>query len=362
MTLRRVLTGVGVVLVLAAASYVLADPAISDPTVPAWEPEAGVLGTITLYDGTGAPVTGGELDGHPAVAYAAASGPGRTGDTKAQLKIFTPLVGVLPVLWNGDTLTGATDYPAKSAPAPVRNLTVPVATGTAGDLSVADFVEELPNLLTQPGYANLYELRLYTSGPGQTQNVAYFRVDIEVSGASWSVVYPSGGSTGPGGPTGGQTSGGQTTGPAAPTTVTVTTTVTATETAPGTTPPDTTTPTTAAPTTAPATTAAAVTVPPAGPPATGAPAGEPSTLQPVAVGAITPTALPAPSGSATTPSPAPAPPGSGGPTAPLGGRLSLAGNSTSAAAFAGLGLAVVVASAGGVAAAVSIRRRNAGRF
>ena len=48
--------------------------------------------------------------------YAAATGPGRAGDTKAQLKAYTPQVGVLPGLWSGDILTGSTNYPATGAP------------------------------------------------------------------------------------------------------------------------------------------------------------------------------------------------------------------------------------------------------
>ncbi|HKD97415.1 MAG TPA: Ig-like domain-containing protein [Micromonosporaceae bacterium] len=173
---------------------------------PAWEPEPGVLGSISFFDANGTEVTSGDIGQHPSAFYAAASGPGRDGDTKAQLKAFTPQVGVPPPLWTGDTLTGATDYPNTNAPPNIAAMTVPVAAGTPGDLSLADYISEFPNNLPDPGYTNLYELRLYTSGPGRTQDVLYFRTDIRVTilgqnngefTGVWDVVYPpTGGATG----------------------------------------------------------------------------------------------------------------------------------------------------------------------
>ena len=58
-----------------------------------------------------------------------------------------------------------------------------------------DYISEIPeHLSTQAGYQNLYEIRLYTSGPGQSQGVTYYRADIQVNTAAdtWSVVFPAG--------------------------------------------------------------------------------------------------------------------------------------------------------------------------
>lgn len=187
------------------AAITMAAVAVGGPahaaTTPGWEPDANALGTVAFYDADGDQVTGGSLGDHPVAWYSVASGDGRTGDTKAQLRAYTPQEGVSPASWSGDTLTASTDYPNTAAPSAVAGLTVPVASGSADDLSLADYIGELPNTSATDGYAGLYELRLYTSGPGQSPSAAYFRADIEVSvtgsgpdglpTGTWTVVYPS---------------------------------------------------------------------------------------------------------------------------------------------------------------------------
>jgi len=177
-----------------------AGAALADTTV-GWEPDANALGAVSFYDADGNQVTGGSLGDHPVAWYSVASGDGRTGDTKAQLRAFTPQAGIDPGAWTGDTLTGSTNYPNAAAPAAIAGLTVPVASGAADDFSLADYISELPNTSTADGYANLYELRLYTSGPGQSSSSVYYRADIEVAVTgtdsdglpigTWTAVYPT---------------------------------------------------------------------------------------------------------------------------------------------------------------------------
>ncbi len=351
------MTGVLIVACVSAALFVLtAGRAVGD-TPPGWEPEGGTLGSIAFYDANGHLVTGGDLGAHPSAFFAAASGAGRTGDSKAQLKAFTPQVGVAPALWSGDTLTGATTYPNVDAPPTVATMTVPVVSGTAGDLSFADYIGEFPNTLAEPGYANLYELRLYTSGPGQAQNVVYFRTDIrvtvlgDVGGAVtglWDVVYPPVAPTGSDPGSGPATSSGGTaqsgTASMTPTppatgspTVTATVTGTATVTA-----------------TATATVTAApnpIVVPPPVPPPAAAPA--PAQATDAAAAATTP-----PTGTVTISAPrsgtaSPSFPDLATPTA-IGGDLSLANRSTSMVAFGGLWLLLAVV---GLATFVQLWRR-----
>jgi hypothetical protein len=345
-------------LILAGLAVAFAITAAATDPPPGWEPEANVLGTITFYDAAGTPLTGGLLNDHPLAAYAAASSAGRTGDSLAQIKVFTPQVGVVPQLWTGDSLTGAVTYPNKAAPAPVAQLTVPVVSSTKSDLSLSDYIGEFPNTLTDPAYANLYEIRLYTSGPGVNQNIAYFRVDVVVDAVSWRVVYPP---PGGGGPT---TTPPTTTAPTttSPTTTSPTTTsptTTPTDGPPSTTPP----PTTAPPPTAPPITPQPSATPTPTPTVTATPTSTPTptpttaaptftlnpppaaathtTRPPVARGpVVTPTepgptdTVGGPSPTAEAPTNTPVPP----PDGTVGGNLTLAAHSSSIVAFAGLSI------------------------
>jgi hypothetical protein len=189
---KRVVMAGAAALALTAGMLVGGGTAAFAAVTPAWEPDTSALGTINFFDASGNAVTGGSLDDHPIAVYAAASGPGRAGDSLAQLKAFTPQPGVLPGLWSGDTLGGATAYPVVGAPANVAGLTVPVATGFNTDFSMNDYIGEFPNNSTVSGYQDLYELRLYTSGAGQGQGNSYYRIDIQVNtgAGTWSVVYP----------------------------------------------------------------------------------------------------------------------------------------------------------------------------
>ncbi len=189
--IRSALAGAAATAVVTGIMLVGGTPAYAAVT-PGWEPEANVLGAISFYNASGVPVTGGTLSSSPVAVYAAASGPGRTGDTKAQLRAYTPQVGVPPASWTGDTLGSATNYPNSGAPANIASLTVPVATGVNGDFSMNDYIGGLPNNSATAGYQNLYELRLYTSGPTTGVNVLYYRADIEVNptAGTWTVVYP----------------------------------------------------------------------------------------------------------------------------------------------------------------------------
>ena len=190
--IRFVLAGTAA-LVVAAGVLVVGAGAANAAVTPGWEPDANAQGGITLYNAQGAVVTGGTLTGAPSIAYASATAAGHAGDTKAQLYIYTPQQGVAPASWNGDSLTGQTPFPNTAAPAPINGLTVPVATGTTGDLTVGDVVDEFPNTSTAAGYQNLYELRLYST-PGGLGAGSYYRVDIEVNttAGTWTVVYPVG--------------------------------------------------------------------------------------------------------------------------------------------------------------------------
>ncbi|OLB79976.1 MAG: hypothetical protein AUI14_08710 [Actinobacteria bacterium 13_2_20CM_2_71_6] len=160
---------------------------------PAWENDPNALGSLTFYDATGAAITGGSTEVHPAAVYAQASGPGRPGDSLAQLWLATPKVGVNPLSWSKDVFSAATAYPNNGAPANIKNSTLPVSTSTNTDFSIADYLTEFPNTINQAGYTNLYEFRVYTSSPSQLAGVTYYRTDIQVDpvAKTWTVVFPA---------------------------------------------------------------------------------------------------------------------------------------------------------------------------
>jgi hypothetical protein len=189
--MRSVLAAAAVTTVVTAA--LVAPGTAAFAATPGFEPDANAIGTVAFYDASGNPITGGSLSSHPMAAYAVASGPGRTGDTKATLLLATPVQGVLPPNWSSDTMTASTTYPNTTAPANIAAMTVPVASGAAGDLSFSDYISEFPNNSAVTGYAGLYEVRLLTSGPGQAAGPNYYRVDVSVNTAAgtWSVAFPT---------------------------------------------------------------------------------------------------------------------------------------------------------------------------
>jgi hypothetical protein len=191
MKIRTLLTGVATLALAGGILVGAGNPAFAAGT-PGWEPDAAALGGLTFYDASGNTVSGGTISSHPIAAYVAANGPGRAGDSKAQLKVATPQPGVNPALWGTDTVSATTNYPSVGAPAAVASLTNPVVTGSVSDFSLDDYIGEFPNTSTTAGYQDLYEFRLFTSGPGQSQGASYYRADIQVNTAAgtWAVVFP----------------------------------------------------------------------------------------------------------------------------------------------------------------------------
>jgi hypothetical protein len=192
--LKRASTGVGA-LALAGGLVLASSGVASASTSVGWEPDPNAIGTITLLDSNGVPVTGGSLDSHPFAAYAVASHQGRSGiDSKGQLYAYTPQVGTNPQTWSGDLLSAGTYSPAPSGtPTDVSGAGLPFVTGGPGDFSFNDYISEYPNTLSTAGYVNLYQLRFYTAGTQAPDTTQYDVLDIQVnpSADTWQVVYPS---------------------------------------------------------------------------------------------------------------------------------------------------------------------------
>ena len=175
---------------LVSALAVVAVPGVAHATTPPFEPDPLSIGGLTFFDATGNVVTGGSITDDPLAAYVQASTAGRAGDDKATLFGYVPKLGVASGAWGGEGLTASDVYPNVAAPAALAGSPLPLVTGTSGDLTLANLMAAFPNNDTSSdGYAGLYQLRLKTSGPGQSAAGTYDSADIMIAGSTWSVVY-----------------------------------------------------------------------------------------------------------------------------------------------------------------------------
>jgi hypothetical protein len=160
---------------------------------PPWEPISNPpeVGALTFYNSTGQAITGGSINDSPLAAYVQGSATIRSGDTKATLSGFLPVEGQAPGLWSGEALSKSTTYPNTSAPTALASSALPLVTGASGDESIATLEADFPNTDTSnDGYAGMYVLRLYTSAQSESLSTSYDSADIQVTGNTWSVVYP----------------------------------------------------------------------------------------------------------------------------------------------------------------------------
>lgn len=194
--MKRLLTSVatvGVTLVAAGGLLTGLATSASAAPVPPWETGAGVdpdeAGSLLFFDSSGNPVTGGSINA-PIAAYAQGTAVLNAGDSSASLYGYLPKNGVAPGAWGGEVLAGPSAYPNTAAPAPVSH-TLPVVQQGAHDLTVADLEGDYANTDTSTdGYAGLYQLRLFSAGDSG-QSADYDSADIQVTGSTWSVVYPA---------------------------------------------------------------------------------------------------------------------------------------------------------------------------
>jgi hypothetical protein len=192
LNLRRAISSASV---LAIAGGVLAATAsiANAATTPPWEPDAQAVGTLTLYNSAGQVVTGGSNLSH-LFDYAVASSPDATLGTKATLTFAAPAPGVPTGSWFTALGSAATNFPNAAAPAPIGTTANPVVSLTAADGNLTSFLGQVPPQ-TATGYANVYQLRVSTSGPGGvgTGTSAYWDADILVnpSAGTWTQEYPA---------------------------------------------------------------------------------------------------------------------------------------------------------------------------
>ena len=151
--------------------------------------DPNAVGTLAFYDASGTQIFSGSTTGGPFAAYVAGSTGLRAGDTKAALFAYLPDPNKPAGAWTGSLLSAATSYPNGAAPGALATA-APLASGSAIDTTLDDFVTGHPNVSSTTGYANVYELRLRTSGEGRLATTTYDAADVVVTGTTWQVVYP----------------------------------------------------------------------------------------------------------------------------------------------------------------------------
>ncbi len=158
---------------------------------PNWEPDANSVGGLLFFNAAGQQVTGGNVTDQPLAAFVEGTTVINAANTSATLFAALPVPATTPnpATWTTSQVSHSTVYSPEPAAvtAALGTTSLPVVTGSASDTTVAGIESALPN--TTGAYANLYQLRLKTSGGGN--NTTYDSADIQVTGSTWSVIYPA---------------------------------------------------------------------------------------------------------------------------------------------------------------------------
>jgi hypothetical protein len=182
---------------LALPAAALAHP-LSEQTTPPWEPDPNALGTLTLYNASGQVVTSGTSLSH-LFDYAEASTSDQFNGKTAFIEFAQPQSGNPSGIWPVSTPSNPTSWPNSTYPSPLNTAADPVAFLTTTEGNLSDFISTL-TLQTAVGYANVYQIRLVTSGPGGVGTLnnggGYWDADVMVnSSGDWTEVYPTAGTT-----------------------------------------------------------------------------------------------------------------------------------------------------------------------
>jgi hypothetical protein len=174
------------------ASGLLVSAASADvTTTPPWQETAAKdpnnITALKFYDANGAEITTGSTT--TAFPYVVAAGNVRAGDDHATLFAYTPVEGKPQGAWSGEQLTATGANPLTSPPAalPTGKPAVKGTTGSAGDVTLAQYIAGFPNASNTAGYKGVYELRLRTSSVAQGVADQYAVADVVVTGTTWTV-------------------------------------------------------------------------------------------------------------------------------------------------------------------------------
>jgi hypothetical protein len=182
---------------MAVALPLLALPASAavSPPPPPWEPtDTDAIGTLSFFSSTGQQVFGGSNLSH-LFDYMEASSADPFGGTKADMQFAEPVPSTPTGLFPVDAQSLATIFPNAAAPAPLNTSPNPVVTLAPTDADLATFIQSV-TAQTAPGFANVFQIRLFTTGPGgvgtSNNGGQYWDADVMVdpTAGTWSEIYP----------------------------------------------------------------------------------------------------------------------------------------------------------------------------
>jgi len=151
----------------------------SGSTVPFTDPNQ--VGSLTLCNQHGQPITSGSLLTVPFVWRAVSSARVPAGYTRATLELFQPIQHVDPGDWSGYQLTDDAIF---------SNPAHPMAQATYADAPLI-----WPHYSMPPYWDGLYQLRMVVSGPNkQPWSSGYPTAVIKVTGNTWTLVQGGGSS------------------------------------------------------------------------------------------------------------------------------------------------------------------------
>jgi hypothetical protein len=162
---RKVLTGAGVLAL--AGGTILATGGSALATPAPYFPDAGAtLGGVDFFNSAGVQIFSGSSSAQPFIGtggYAVAQN--NPGGVKAAYYAYTPVNGSPPGSWGGAQLSGATNYPLTSPPAPadLAGLTNPIVSAGASDVAIDTYAITGGNTATD-SYKGLYEIRVKVTG------------------------------------------------------------------------------------------------------------------------------------------------------------------------------------------------------
>jgi len=179
---------------------------IAHAASPPYEPDSNAYGGIQLYNSTGGIVTSGSVNDDPIAAYSVGTvaappavdgGQPASSYTKATLVLAGPQPGENSQLWPTDNLSASTTYPITTGPANLVGLqdgsgnNLPVQTGVATNTSLANGLSTIAALPTSSTDYDLYQLRIYQTGPGLGASGYFEDADILANDTSAAVTLPS---------------------------------------------------------------------------------------------------------------------------------------------------------------------------
>jgi hypothetical protein len=169
----------------------------SATTNPPWEPDTlNAVGNLTFYNQDGTAITGGSNLSH-LFDYAEGTTADANSGVKSTVYFANPTPGADPSGWTSGGGSVPHTTPNTTAPAPLNAATNPVGTVGPTGANLSTFMTGV-DTNTQAGYANVYQVRMSTTGGdgGSNSTAQFWESDILVdpSSGTWVEEYPVQGS------------------------------------------------------------------------------------------------------------------------------------------------------------------------